>query len=54
MSKQIRAGEKEQAKGKIREGVGKLSGKKREEIRGKLEQVGGKARTKLGKAVKKM
>jgi uncharacterized protein YjbJ (UPF0337 family) len=54
MSKQIRAGQREKVKGKIHEDVGKISGKKNQEVRGKLEQVRGEARTKLGKVIKKM
>ena len=54
MSKQIRAGQKEKAKGKIRESVGKLGGKKGQQILGRLEQVRGEAQKKVGKAIKRM
>jgi len=54
MSRQIRAGQKEKLKGKIRESVGKARGKKGQEIQGKLEQIKGSAQTKVGKAIKKM
>jgi uncharacterized protein YjbJ (UPF0337 family) len=54
MSKLRREGERDQAKGKIRENIGKISGDKGEEIHGKLEQAKGKAKNELGKAIDKM
>jgi uncharacterized protein YjbJ (UPF0337 family) len=54
MSKQIRDGEKDKAKGKIRENVGKQTGDKSERVKGKLEQVKGDIKKDVGKARRKI
>ncbi len=51
MSEEIREGEQDKAKGQIREGVGKLTGDKSEQIKGKLDQAKGEAKKDLGKAI---
>ena len=54
MSKQIREGEKEKAKGNAREDVGKLTNDKSEQVKGILEQVKGDVKKDLGKARNKV
>jgi uncharacterized protein YjbJ (UPF0337 family) len=43
-------GTAEQVKGKVQEGVGKMTGDKETEARGKAEQMKGKARETMGQA----
>ena len=50
MSEEIREGENEKSRGKIREEVGKLTGDKSEQAKGKLDQVKGEVKKDLGKA----
>jgi uncharacterized protein YjbJ (UPF0337 family) len=40
-------------KGKIREEVGKMTGNKKEQFKGRTEQAEGKVRAKIGKAIRK-
>ena len=47
-------GKGEQVKGKVQEGVGKLTGDKEMEARGKAEQMKGKGREKIGQAGEKI
>ncbi|HXQ93404.1 MAG TPA: CsbD family protein [Nitrososphaerales archaeon] len=54
MSKQIRAGERERAKGKVREAFGKMTNNNSLRVKGKLEQVKGSLQKDLGKARKKI
>jgi len=42
-----------QAKGKVREEVGKMTNNKTEQLKGKIEQVEGKARGEIGKVKRK-
>jgi uncharacterized protein YjbJ (UPF0337 family) len=41
-------GKADQAKGRVRETVGKVTGKKSTEVKGKAEQAKGKAKEKIG------
>jgi len=50
MSEDIAEGNKDKAEGKIREGVGKLTGDKEEEAHGKLDQAKGEIKKNIGKA----
>jgi uncharacterized protein YjbJ (UPF0337 family) len=56
MSKQIREGEKDKARGKAREEVGKMTNGKSERVKGKLEQVNewNRSRKKLSKDTEKI
>jgi uncharacterized protein YjbJ (UPF0337 family) len=47
-------GERDKARGKIREGVGKLTGDRGEEMHGKLEQGVGEIKKKVGKAEERL
>ena len=40
-------------KGKVREGLGKITGDKTEQIKGKVEQIQGKVQEEVGKAKRK-
>jgi uncharacterized protein YjbJ (UPF0337 family) len=53
MSEEEIKGKGKQAKGKIREEVGKATDNKTEQFKGKVEQAEGKARTEIGKARRK-
>jgi uncharacterized protein YjbJ (UPF0337 family) len=53
MSEEEIKGRGKQAKGKIREEVGKMTDNKTEQLKGKIEQVEGKARAEIGKATRK-
>jgi uncharacterized protein YjbJ (UPF0337 family) len=53
MSKEEMKGRGKQAKGKVREEVGKMTNNKTEQLKGKIEQAEGKAREQIGKAVRK-
>ncbi len=53
MSEEEIKGRSRQAKGKIREEVGKLTDNKTEQLKGKVEQAEGKARAEIGKATRK-
>ncbi len=53
MNKQELKGKGEQVKGRIRQGVGKLTGNRAEQLRGKIEQTKGKAREKIGRIERK-
>jgi uncharacterized protein YjbJ (UPF0337 family) len=46
-------GKGKQIEGKVREGVGKLTGNKTEQVKGKVQQVEGKAQEEIGKLKKK-
>lgn len=48
MSEHIVEGEKDKAKGRIREDTGKLTGNREEQAHGKLEQAGGEIKKKIG------
>ena len=47
-------GKVKRVKGKIREGLGKLTGNKEERVKGKIEQAEGSVREQYGKAKKKL
>ncbi|MDH2899487.1 MAG: CsbD family protein [archaeon] len=47
-------GEWDQTKGKVREGLGKISGDREEQAHGKLDQSKGKAKKALGKTERKI
>jgi uncharacterized protein YjbJ (UPF0337 family) len=53
MTDQEIEGKGKQAKGKIREGIGELTGDKSEQVEGKVEQAEGKVRETIGKAERK-
>jgi uncharacterized protein YjbJ (UPF0337 family) len=53
MSEEEVKGRGKQAKGKVREEVGKLTDNKTEQLKGKIEQAEGKARAEIGKATRK-
>jgi uncharacterized protein YjbJ (UPF0337 family) len=53
MSEHEMEGERDKARGKIREGVGKLTGDKGEELHGKIEQGVGEVKKKVGEAERK-
>jgi uncharacterized protein YjbJ (UPF0337 family) len=53
MSKEEIKGRGKQAKGKVREEVGKMTNNKTEQLKGKIEQAEGKARERIGKAERK-
>jgi uncharacterized protein YjbJ (UPF0337 family) len=49
MNKQEMKGRGKQVEGTIREGVGKLTGNKREQLKGKIQKIEGKANEKIGR-----
>ena len=51
---EIEEGKRKQAQGKIREGVGKLTGDRGEEVHGQIEQGVGKMTEAVGQAKKKI
>lgn len=50
MNKNEAKGKGMQTRGKVREGVGKLTNNKTDQVKGKVEQVEGKVREAVGKA----
>lgn len=49
MSEEEKAkGEGEQIKGKVREGIGKMTGDEEQQLKGKAEQHGGEVKKKVG------
>jgi uncharacterized protein YjbJ (UPF0337 family) len=54
MSEHEIEGEQDKARGKIREGVGKLTGDKGEEMHGKIEQGVGELKKKVGETEEKI
>ncbi len=53
MSKEEIKGRGKQAKGKVREEVGKMTNNKTEQLKGKIEQAEGKVREEIGRAARK-
>ena len=54
MTDQELKGKVKRVKGQIREGLGKLTGDRKERIKGKLEQAEGSVREQYGKTKKKL
>jgi uncharacterized protein YjbJ (UPF0337 family) len=54
MSKDEREGKEKQFKGRVREGVGKITGNETEQLKGKVEQGEGKLQEEFGKAKRKL
>jgi len=53
MSEDEIKGKMKQAKGKIREGIGEVTGDTSEQLKGKAEQAEGKIQEEIGKTTKK-
>lgn len=53
MSKDEAKGKMKNEEGKVREGLGKMTGDKSEQVKGKMQQVEGTVREEVGKAKRK-
>jgi uncharacterized protein YjbJ (UPF0337 family) len=53
MSKEETKGKIKKEEGKIREGLGKMTGDKSEQVKGKMQQAEGTIREQVGKAKRK-
>jgi uncharacterized protein YjbJ (UPF0337 family) len=53
MSEEEIKGKIKQGEGKVREGLGRISGDRSEEIKGKVEQVQGRVQEEVGKVKRK-